>query len=320
MKYKELQVSTTTEGSDLVAMILLDLGSEGVSIYDSNDVLDMMKNHRLWDYIEPDVLRQSPIVRVKGFYNIENFDEIYRDANAKIEELRLNSPFELGSLEIETRDLDDVDWVNEWKKYYDTIHICDVAVVPKWIKYQPAKDEKVILIDPGMAFGTGSHESTQLCIKLFRELDCVGKTVLDIGSGSGILGMVASVCGASKVVMSDISELAVKVCKENILLNNIKNATVTEADLLESATIKGDIIFANLTADILIELSKNIDKVVKKDSYLVLSGIIHARYNDVLQAFLNKGFILDKSLTLGEWCGLRLKSKINRYDNKIIET
>lgn len=308
MKYKELQVSTTTEGSDLVAMILLDLGSEGVSIYDSKDVLDMMKNHRLWDYIEPDVLRQSPIVRVKGFYNVENFEEVYKNVLGQIEQLRTNSPFELGSLEIETRDLDDVDWVNEWKKYYDTIHICDVAIVPKWIKYQPKANEKVILIDPGMAFGTGLHESTQLCIKLFRELVADGKTVLDIGSGSGILGMLASVCGAEQVIMSDISELAVKVCKENLELNGIKNATVTEADLLESTTIKGDIIFANLTADILIELSKNIDKVVKENSYLVLSGIIHARYNDVLNTFLSKGFVLDKSLTLGEWCGLRLKN------------
>lgn len=307
MKYKELQVSTTTEGSDLVAMILLECGSEGVSIYDSKDVLDMMKNHRLWDYIEPDVLRQSPIVKVKGCYNEEGFDDVYKNVIVGLEELSSNSPFELGSLEVETHDLDDVDWVNEWKKYYDTIHIADIAVVPKWIKYAPKANEKIILIDPGMAFGTGAHESTQLCIKLFRELDCAGKTVLDIGTGSGILGMVASVCGAKQVVMSDISELAVKVCKENLQLNNIQNATVTEADLLENSNVKGDIIFANLTADILIELSKNIDKVCKKDSYLVLSGIIHARHDDVLNTFLGKGFVLDKENVLGEWCGLRLK-------------
>lgn len=309
MKYKELTISTTTEGSDLVAMILYDCGSDGVSIYDSNDVLEMMKNHRLWDYIEPNVLKQSPIVKVKGCYEEKNFEQVYQNVLAELENLKENSPFELGSLEVETNLLDDTDWVNEWKKYYDTIHISDIVIVPKWIKYSPKEGEKVVLIDPGMAFGTGSHESTRLCLEMFRELDTKDKIVLDIGAGSGILGITASICGAKQVYLSDISALAVKVCGENVQLNNIQNATITEADLLESATVKGDIIFANLTADILISLSKNIDKVVNKNGYMILSGIIHARYDEVLKTYLDKGFVLDKSVTLGEWCGLGFRAE-----------
>lgn len=309
MKYKQITVSTTTDGSDLVAMVLYDSGSDGVSIYDSKDILELIKSDIIWDYIEPAVLEQSPIVKVKGFYDVENFDSIYVNVLDGLEELKKNSPFELGSLEVEVCDLDDADWVNEWKKYYKPIHIGKIVIVPKWIKYTPEMDERVVLIDPGMAFGTGSHESTRLCLELFGELDCVGKSVLDIGAGSGILGISASICGAESVYLSDIAPLAVKACHENAELNNIKNAIITQADLLENATVKGDIVFANITADILIALSGNIGNVLKKDGYIILSGIIHKRYDDVLNAYLDKGYILDKSVVLGEWCGLRLKNK-----------
>lgn len=310
MKYKQITVNTTTDGSDLVAMVLYDCGSDGVSIYDSKDILELIKSDIIWDYIEPAVLEQSPIVKVKGFYDVENFDSIYVNVLDGLEELKQNSPFELGSLEVEVCDLDDADWVNEWKKYYKPIHIGKIVIVPKWIKYTTEADERVVLIDPGMAFGTGSHESTRLCLELFGELDCVGKSVLDIGAGSGILGISASICGAESVYLSDIAPLAVKACHENAELNNIKNAVITQADLLENATVKGDIVFANITADILIALSGNIGNVLKKDGYIILSGIIHKRYDDVLNAYLDKGYILDKSVVLGEWCGLRLKNKV----------
>ena len=296
MKYKQITVNTTTEGSDLVAMVLYDCGSDGVSIYDSKDILELIKSDIIWDYIEPAVLEQSPIVKVKGFYDVENFDSIYVNVLDGLEELKQNSPFELGSLEVEVCDLDDADWVNEWKKYYKPIHIGKIVIVPKWIKYTSEADERVVLIDPGMAFGTGSHESTRLCLELFGELDCIGKSVLDIGAGSGILGISASICGAESVYLSDIAPLAVKACHENAELNNIKNAVITQADLLENATVKGDIVFANITADILIALSVNIGNVLKKDGYIILSGIIHKRYDDVLKAYLDKGYILDKSV------------------------
>jgi len=307
MKYKEITVNTTTEGSDLVSMVLYECGSDGVSIYDSKDILELIKSDIIWDYIEPSVLEQSPICKVKGFYDIQNFSEVYQNVLNGLNSLRENSPFELGSLEIEVNELDDADWVNEWKKYYKPIHIGNIVIVPKWIKYQKQENEKVVLIDPGMAFGTGSHESTRLCLELFSELDTIDKSVLDIGAGSGILGITASICGAKQVYLSDIAPLAVKACKENAELNNIKNAIITQADLLESATIKGDIVFANITADILIYLSQNIENVLNENGYIILSGIIHQRYDEVLKAYLDKGFKLDKSAVLGEWCGLRLK-------------
>lgn len=309
MKYKEISVDTTTEGSDLVAMILYECGSEGVSIYDSKDILDLIKSDIIWDYIEPDVLVQSPIVKVKGCYSEDNFDKVYLKVLESLEELKEKSPFELGSLELNVSDLDDTDWVNEWKKYYKPIHINNIVIVPKWIKYQPAQGEIVVLMDPGMAFGTGTHESTRLCLQLFSELDAKNADVLDIGAGSGILGITASLCGAKNVYLSDIAPLAVKACNDNVQLNNVKNATVTMDNLIENATLKGDIVFANITADVLIELSKSIGNVLKDNGYIILSGIIHKRYDEVLKAYLDEGFNLYKKAVLGEWCAVALTSK-----------
>ncbi len=146
-------------------------------------------------------------------------------------------------------------------------------------------------------------------MQLFSELDANGKSVLDIGAGSGILGIAASLCGAKSVLLSDIAPLAVKACEENVQLNNVSNAVVTQADLIESATTKGDIVFANITADILIALSNNIGNVLSSNGYIILSGIIHKRYDEVLNAYIKNGFVLDKSLVLGEWCGIRFKKQ-----------
>lgn len=305
MKYKQLTVNTTTEGSDLVAMILYECGSDGVSIFDSKDILELIKGDIIWDYIEPSVLEQSPIVKVKGCYPVEDFAAVYANVCEQLNELSASSPFNLGSLEVEVDDLDDADWVNEWKKYYKPIHIGDIVIVPKWIKYQPLPNEKVVLIDPGMAFGTGSHESTRLCLQLFSELDAKGKVVLDIGAGSGILGITAAICGAKQVVLSDIAPLAVKACRENAALNGVE-AEITEADLLDNAKQKGDIVFANITADILIKLSHNIGSVLSDNGYIILSGIIHSRYDEVIAAYLTAGFKVDKKVSLGEWCAVRL--------------
>lgn len=307
MKYKEITVNTTSEGSDLIAMALYDCGSDGVSIYDSADILELIKSDVIWDYIEESLLISSKIVKVKGYFAEDDFTQVYCDFIDEINAIKSNSPFDLGSLEVVVTDVDDCDWVNEWKKYYKPIHIGDIVIVPKWIKYNAEPNQKLVYIDPGMAFGTGEHESTKLCLKLFSELDVNGKTVLDIGTGSGILGIASSVGGADSVYMSDIDSIAVDAARANAELNNLSGKVVIEqGDLTANAKIKGDIVFANITADILITLSGQIGNCLRNNGYIILSGIIKARYDDVLNAFLDKGYKLDKSLIDGEWCGIRL--------------
>lgn len=308
MIYKELTVNTTTEGSDIVAMVLYENGSDGVTIYDSKDILELYKSDIIWDYIDDKVLEQSDIVRVKGFYEERDFDKVYHNIISGLDQLKQNATFEVGSLEVTVNDVDDQDWVNVWRKYYKPIHIGDnIVIVPEWLKYDAKPNENVVYLDPGMAFGTGEHESTRLCLTLYSELDTAGKSVLDIGTGSGILGITASVCGASEVYMSDIDPIAVQSAKQNAKLNKLGKYEIACDDLVANASVKGDIVFANITADILIALSKDVTKLVNKGGYMIMSGIIKARYDEVLSAYLEAGFTLDKSMVLGEWCGIRLR-------------
>lgn len=307
MNWKEVDIATSSEGADLVANVLFECGSEGVSIYDSNDLMELIKSDIIWDYIDEHLLVKSEVVHVKGFYAQEGFDKTYTAILEGLSNLKSLSGFNLGSLEITCREISDEDWINVWRKYYQPIHIGHIVIVPNWLSYDKQPDETVVYMDPGMAFGTGEHESTKICLQLFSELDCVGKTVLDVGTGSGILGITAAVSGASKVYMSDIDEIAVKAAKENAAANRTEAVTViVQDDLISNADIQADIVFANITADILISLSKDIGTCLRDGGYVILSGIIKKRYIEVEQAYIKAGYKVDKCIEMGEWCGIRL--------------
>lgn len=306
MKNIEVTVATNTEASEIVADILYELGSNGVAIYDTEDVETMLKSDIIWDYIDEKLLKKSEIVTVKGYYGAENISEILLELDSALENLRNNSLSAVGSLEVTTRAVDDEDWVNEWRKYYKPIHTGRIVVVPNWIKYEPKESETPIFIDSGMAFGTGEHETTRLCLELLSELDASGKDVLDIGTGSGILGIAAAALGAKSVFMSDLDIVAVESAKKNLSLNTVhSDVTIRQCDLLSEADISGDIILANITADILIRLSKEIKEHMRPSGYLIISGIIHMRADDVRNAFLDAGLTLDTERVDGEWRAMR---------------
>lgn len=306
MKNIEVTVATNTETSEIVADILYELGSNGVAIYDTEDVESMLKSDIIWDYIDEKLLKKSEIVTVKGYYDAENISDILLELDSALENLRNNSLSAVGSLEVTTRAVDDEDWVNEWRKYYKPIHTGRIVVVPNWIKYEPKDGETPIFIDSGMAFGTGEHETTRLCLELLSELDASAKDVLDIGTGSGILGIAAAALGANSVFMSDLDIVAVESAKKNLALNTVKSdVTIKQCDLLSKADISGDIILANITADILIRLSKEIKEHMRPSGYLIISGIIHMRADDVRNAFLDAGLTLDTERVDGEWRAMR---------------
>lgn len=306
MKNIEVTVATNTETSEIVADILYELGSNGVAIYDTEDVESMLKSDIIWDYIDEKLLKKSEIVTVKGYYDTENISDILLELDSALEKLRNNSLSAVGSLEVATMEIDDQDWVNVWRKYYKPIHTGRIVVVPNWIKYEPKDGETPIFIDSGMAFGTGEHETTRLCLELLSELDTSGKDVLDIGTGSGILGIAAAALGAKSVFMSDLDIVAVESAKKNLALNTAQSVvSVKHCDLLSEADISGDIILANITADILIRLSKEIKEHMRPSGYLIISGIIHMRADDVRGAFLSSGLKLDTERVDGEWRAMR---------------
>lgn len=302
--YKEIIVDTTTEGADFIADAFFSIGVSGVKIIDPGDVNELIKSGRNWDYIDDKLLNiKDRVTKVSAFVSEE-------DLKKKIAELKENisyiSGVELGTLEISVADYKDGDWLTEWKKYYKPIEIGKFAVVPEWIDYDNKDGRTVIKIDPSMAFGTGEHESTKLCLSLLSEIDISGKNVADVGTGSGILGIGAAKAGAAYVYMSDIDSLSIKSAKENAALNSVTDIVgIEEGDLIKKE-IAADVVLANLTADILIRLAGSIGNKIKRGGALICSGIIHKRKQEVIDAFLNEDFTLAKHAEMGEWDALML--------------
>lgn len=295
MNYLQITVVTTTEASDLVSCILIDEGSDGVMIKDSSDIAELTKSGIVWDYIDESLLAHDERVYVSGFFD-EGKD--VKSILSELEDLKKNCEFNVGSLEVSTAVLHSEDWENVWKQYYKPIEIGKVVIVPKWIKRE--KDEHIeVLIDPGMAFGTGNHETTAMCIKLLNGIDLNGKTVCDLGCGSGILGITAVKMGASSCIMTDIDRQAVEAARSNAQLNDVSDRVkVAYGDLISDGR-KFDVIIANITADVLIRLGSIVGNLLNDNGVIILSGIINERAVNVLEAY--RQFKLKERIRDGEW-------------------
>lgn len=298
MKYKTITVFTNHNDADLISSAMFDAGAGGVSILDKQDFLDLVKSDVIWDYVDESVLEQSEVVKVSTMYELGDKD-FEANLEANLEELKKNG-VQFG--EILKGEIDAADYENEWKKYYNPIKTKNITIVPTWIEYNPGKDEKIMRLDPGMAFGTGSHATTRMCLEL---LDVEGKDVIDVGCGSGILGIAAKICGAKSVYMCDIDAQAVEFATKNAELNNVV-ATIEKADLLEGEQ-QADFIFANITADILMRFSKSIGKHLRENGTIVLSGIIDTRLDEVIQCYESAGYQIIERMAIDDWRALKLK-------------
>lgn len=298
MKYKTITVFTNHNDADLISSAMFDAGAGGVSILDKQDFLDLVKSDVIWDYVDESVLEQSEVVNVSTMYELGDKD-FEANLEANLEELKKNG-VQFG--EILKGEIDAADYENEWKKYYNPIKTKNITIVPTWIEYNPGKDEKIMRLDPGMAFGTGSHATTRMCLEL---MDVEGKDVIDVGCGSGILGIAAKICGAKSVYMCDIDAQAVEFATKNAELNNVV-ATIEKADLLEGEQ-QADFIFANITADILMRFSKSIGKHLRENGTIVLSGIIDTRLDEVIQCYQSAGYQIVERMAIDDWRALKLK-------------
>lgn len=322
MKYLQVTISTTTEFADLAAYCLTEMGSDGVNIKDVNDIRDILRT-KTWDYADESLLTET----LNTFHNqsadsvnslfdsqssvTNNFNERvtvcgFFPLNFKVaplidllNEYRENSQINVGSLEVISSQIDSVDWENEWRKYYVPIKLNKVVIVPQWINY--SGDEIQVKLDPGMAFGTGNHETTSLCIRFMQDYDLNGKYGADIGCGSGILGIAAIKLGLKKCIFVDIDELAIDATKSNCELNGISDgAEIYKGNLLDGINCKLDFAVANITADVLLLLLNDIKNALKPGAPLVISGIINERADMVFNAY-STVFTPDKRITEGEW-------------------
>jgi ribosomal protein L11 methyltransferase len=298
MKYKTITTTTNHDSAELVSSAMFDVGAEGVSILDKQDFLDLVKSDVIWDYVDESLLTASDAVKVSTVVTPDD-----KDFELRLED-RLNEMKEYGVVygEIVVGEVDEQDWANEWKKYYKPIVTPQITVVPTWINYTQGEDEKIMRLDPGMAFGTGEHATTRMCLEL---MDVKGKSVIDVGCGSGILGIAAELVGADSVYMCDIDPQAVEFARKNATLNGVK-ATVEEADLIEGDH-KADFIFANITADILMRLSRSIGNHLNEGGVIMLSGIINTRLDEVVECYESAGYTIIDRAEREDWRALKLK-------------
>lgn len=305
MKYLQVTVSTVSEASELVAMIMYENGSEGVAINDDADVRELIEKKISWDYVDEKLLeRCSNKALVSGFFDVGcDVSKITNDLQA----LKERAVVEVGSLETVSSVIDSSDWENEWRKYYNPLYFGDVVIVPAWQK--PPLDAKVpVLIEPGMAFGTGNHETTAMCISFMQFVDMRGKSVLDMGCGSGILGISAAKLGARHVILSDIDEQALIASRANAALNGATDVCEFLGGDLNAGGVKADVVVANITADVLLRLRDLLHSVLKSGGDLIISGIINARAEEIERAYAADFELTNKKIS-GEWQAMLLKKK-----------
>ncbi len=212
--------------------------------------------------------------------------------------------------EISTEGLSEDDWADSWKKYYKPIPLGRITVVPAWEDYSANEGEVIIKMDPGMAFGTGTHETTRLVMRLMQDEELSGKRVLDVGTGSGILSVAASKLGAAHCSAYDIDPVAVKVARENAAFNGCDNITAAESDLLSNVDISGgkyDFCMANIVSDIIIRMMPDLDGCITDTAPVILSGIISSRADEVRGCVKEYGYKIVRELYENDWVSMLLR-------------
>ena len=305
MKYFEISIKTTHEASELVCDLAYNYTDDGVSVKDYNDVIELEKAGKTWDYAEDGVLTESSDVFVFAYVKIDEEDKI-ESLKSDLLALKQNCPFPVGDLTIEKKIVDGDRWREEWKKNFKPIHLNKIVIVPGWMDYEVQEGEIPVIMDSNMAFGTGEHETTSMCVEYLADYIKGNEIVLDVGCGSGILGICASKLGAKEVIMTDIDECAIVATERNMQVNGIKNGKVLLKNLLDDNTVKGDIIVCNIMAEVLISFAPYIGNNLKDNGIIILSGILTDRMDKVISAYEDNGFTLLNKKIKGEWSALVL--------------
>jgi len=301
-------IQTTTAGIEPVGAVLLEICPGGYSVQDSADFEEFLAGKAgHWDYIDSELMGLRGAPTILSVYLADNEQGRENLGVLKSELLRLQEADvsgEWGCLSLALADVHEQDWETAWKQYYKPVKIGDRLVVcPSWESYDPLPHETVMQLDPGMAFGTGTHETTRLCLRMLDRFDPHGKSVLDIGCGSGILSVAATLFGARSALGIDIDEMAVGNARENAALNSA-DITFCVGDLARDVSGQYDIIFANIVAGALVKLAPAIPSLLANGGVFIAGGIIANSEQDVHLAFENAGLRIIHRESENDWVSL----------------
>lgn len=309
MKWKQFRLKTTTQAEDIVSSMLADFGIEGVQIEDKIPLTEQDKEQMFVDIL-PDIPDDDGTAYLT-FYLDEEEDvaPVLMNVRKELEDMR--AFLDVGECTIEESETEDVDWVNNWKQYFHQFYIDDILVIPSWEKVKPEDSDKMVIhIDPGTAFGTGMHETTQLCIRALKKYVTSETEILDVGCGSGILGMLALKFGAKHSLGTDLDPCAIDATHENMEVNGIRKDQyeVMIGNIIDDKAVqdavgyeKYDIVAANILADVLVPLTPVIIHQMKPGAVYITSGIIEDKENVVVEAVKAAGLEVLEVNHQGEW-------------------
>lgn len=309
MKWNKFRIETTTEAEDLVSSMLMDLGIQGIEIED-NIPMSQREKEQMFVDILPETGVDDGVAYISFYLEEEDDKEaVLAKVRAELEDMR--AYIEVGSGTIEESQTEDVDWVNNWKKYFHQFYVDDILIIPSWENVKPEDENKMIVhIDPGTAFGTGMHETTQLCIRQIRKYTTEHTRILDVGCGSGILGMLALMFGAEYSVGTDLDPCAIDATRENMQVNGITEDRyeVMIGNIIDDKAVqdkvgyeKYDIVAANILADVLVPLTPVIVNQLKPGGIYITSGIIDDKEETVVNAVKAAGLEVLEVNYQGEW-------------------
>ncbi|MDD6389226.1 MAG: 50S ribosomal protein L11 methyltransferase [Firmicutes bacterium] len=309
MIYNEVKIYTNAFGVEiLTARLMNDLDITALSVEDPDEIANI-ENKTFgyeWDYIDEKAYPKDDEHKVIIYFDdSEESADMIAKVRELVEELKKGESF-LGRLHVEVKSEDDSLWADRWKEYFRPAKVTEKIVIkPSWEEYEAADGELILEIDPGRAFGTGTHETTSGCLELMEKYMKEGDRVLDVGCGSGILSIGAALLGSSCVYAIDIDPVAVEVTKENVALNGFSDIVRTEeGDLTKGVDFKADIVAANLMADLVKVLTKDVAVHLEKDGVYISSGILLEKEDDVKQTLDECGFKVIDVIRKGEWCAI----------------
>ncbi|HAU85366.1 MAG TPA: 50S ribosomal protein L11 methyltransferase [Lachnospiraceae bacterium] len=318
MKWRKVSLATTTEAVDLISCLFDELGFEGIQIEDHVPLSEEEKKSMYIDIV-PDLGVDDGKAVVSSYVDMErSVEEMEQSIQSGLDELAMFT--NLGERKLTFDVTDDEDWINNWKAYFKPFRVTDdIVIKPTWETLEEVKEGDIVVdIDPGTAFGTGSHETTKLVIQGMEEYLQEDTELLDIGCGSGILSIIGLKLGAKHAVGTDIDPIAVEVAKENATVNQIEEGKfdVYEGNLIDDEALQKevglgayDVVVANILADVIIPLSAHVSKFMKKDGIFISSGIIDIKKDEVEAALLENGFEIVKITRMGDWFSFQAKCK-----------